>query len=100
MKTIKEILKNDKLLILTIILLIVMSAYWKIANGNLKAELEEANKPSLVEVKKTKLKEMESGWRTNEKAKQDCEVVIQKWNEEKPAIEQGIDELRLDIINL
>ena len=100
MKTIKEILKNDKALILTIIVLIVMSAYWKIANSNLKAELEEASKPSVVEVKKTELKELESDWRSLEKMKQNCEIVIQNVNKEKPVLENSIDELRLDIINL
>ncbi len=81
-------LKNIKQIIViwTIVILIIAVALI-VENLSLKKALAEAKKPSLIELQKKELEDLESSWRE-----------AQKYCESKPWIEEKIHELRAKIL--
>ena len=93
-ETIKKILKNDKALIFTILILIIACIYWNVQNNNLKVALNEANQESSIEIAKNKLDTLEGQWKEYEDKKNYCVNTIQVMNEYKAEIEPRIQEQR------
>lgn len=98
MKKIKEIIKKDKALVFTILVLITACIYWTVQNNNLKVSLKEANKPSSIEIANNKLKSLESEWRVCEDKKVSCINTIKAMDECKIVVEPKIQEQRQFIL--
>lgn len=96
----KNTTKENKLLILAIIMIFVISAIWGIKNQSLKAQLAEAQQPSKIELQKEKLETLETEWREYEEKKNYCINTIKVMDEYKSEIEPQIQELRNEILGL
>lgn len=114
MKNIKQTLKNNKMksIAITLIIFTVFHGAVTLANQNriiqnAKAEMIELKKPSLVEIQKQELNELESNWRAAENQlnlRRDLFIKIQEeirlLELDKPEIEENIRIKRNEILGI